>query len=371
MKPMLLLRIAARRTASSWAVSGPSMRYSPSLGTSSRPRIASKVDLPEPDGPLIETNSPLAIASSAADSARISTSSVWNTLAILCSSSSGRSGDGRTTRSLRSGLVGAVAVASMVLLDPETVLAVPLRHVREHDLIPGGQSAGDLDILEGGAAELDGDAVGAAVAVELEQRRGLVRLADRGARDVEDVAGVGELDHALDVLVDARGLGRRRGQLDVDGDAAVLRGRVDAHDLAGDHAVAGVDRGLEAEREVLGRRLGDAQPRLQAIGDHDLGQRCADRDGLADLDRDLLHHADLATAHVDRAGRPAAKGGESPHPPALRMLGLERWGVAAAQPPEPLLLELGAADQLAGAVLGLEALEVGDQIGRASCRGRG
>ena len=38
--------------------SAPSL-YSPWVGASSRPRIDRSVDLPEPDGPLIETNSPL------------------------------------------------------------------------------------------------------------------------------------------------------------------------------------------------------------------------------------------------------------------------------------------------------------------------
>src|SRR6185503_19042164 len=114
----------------------------------------------------------------------------------------------------------------------------------------------------------------------------------------------------LDVLVDARRLGRRGGELDVDGDAAVLRGRVDADDLAGDDAVASVDRRAQAERDVLGRRLGDAQPGLKVIGHDDLGERRADRDGLADLDGDLLHDTDLAGADVERVELAAAEPGE-------------------------------------------------------------
>ena len=76
---------------------------------------------------------------------------------------------------------------------------------------PAREAAGDLDVLERGAPELDGDAARLAAA-EHEQRGGRVRLADRRARDVEDVAGARELDHAVDVLVGARRLRQRGGR---------------------------------------------------------------------------------------------------------------------------------------------------------------
>jgi hypothetical protein len=54
--------------------------YSPFEGVSSKPRIESSVDFPQPDGPAIDTYSPRAIAMSTPASACVSTSSVRKTL---------------------------------------------------------------------------------------------------------------------------------------------------------------------------------------------------------------------------------------------------------------------------------------------------
>ena len=66
-----------QRVAVARAVAGRSFRtYLPSVGVSSRPRIESSVDLPQPDGPAIDTYSPLAISMLMLSRACVSTSSV-------------------------------------------------------------------------------------------------------------------------------------------------------------------------------------------------------------------------------------------------------------------------------------------------------
>jgi hypothetical protein len=58
MKPISRLRMRAR---SARVEPGPAAveRVLPAVGVSSRPRIESSVDLPQPDGPEIDTYSPL------------------------------------------------------------------------------------------------------------------------------------------------------------------------------------------------------------------------------------------------------------------------------------------------------------------------
>ena len=57
----------ARRKSVSWSsskpvVSSPSIQIRPRVGTSSRPSRYSSDDLPEPDGPMMQTNSPRSIS---------------------------------------------------------------------------------------------------------------------------------------------------------------------------------------------------------------------------------------------------------------------------------------------------------------------
>ncbi len=76
MKPISRLRIRARSLAVSPDTGRSFSRYVPSVGESSSPRIESSVVLPHPDGPAIDTNSPLRISRLMFDSACVSTSSV-------------------------------------------------------------------------------------------------------------------------------------------------------------------------------------------------------------------------------------------------------------------------------------------------------
>jgi hypothetical protein len=58
-------------------------KYFPEVGLSSKPRMLSKVDLPQPDGPMMATNSPSSTVKDTLLSAIVSTSSVRNDLLIF------------------------------------------------------------------------------------------------------------------------------------------------------------------------------------------------------------------------------------------------------------------------------------------------
>ncbi len=75
-KPMAWFRIFARWLALRFSTGSPSSRYLPPVGESSSPRIDSSVVLPHPDGPAMDTNSPLSIPRLMLDRAWVSTSSV-------------------------------------------------------------------------------------------------------------------------------------------------------------------------------------------------------------------------------------------------------------------------------------------------------
>src|SRR5487761_683442 len=61
MKPTFSARKRARSFFESCVISWPSIEIRPSVGASKQPRILSKVLLPEPDGPITATHSPLEI----------------------------------------------------------------------------------------------------------------------------------------------------------------------------------------------------------------------------------------------------------------------------------------------------------------------
>ena len=58
MNPISRLRVRARSRIVRLATGLPFSQYSPPVGVSSRPKIDSSVDLPQPDGPAIDTYSP-------------------------------------------------------------------------------------------------------------------------------------------------------------------------------------------------------------------------------------------------------------------------------------------------------------------------
>src|SRR5882672_7754160 len=79
MKPISRLRMRAR-SGSERPWTGRSFRmYEPSVGESRRPRMERRVDLPQPEGPAIETYSPFLMSIWMPDNAWVSTSSVRKT----------------------------------------------------------------------------------------------------------------------------------------------------------------------------------------------------------------------------------------------------------------------------------------------------
>jgi len=55
---MFLFLIPANSSSSKLSINFPSSQYSPLVGMSSAPRICIRVDLPDPDGPIMAANSP-------------------------------------------------------------------------------------------------------------------------------------------------------------------------------------------------------------------------------------------------------------------------------------------------------------------------
>src|SRR5579859_2899078 len=84
MKPISRLRTRARSEGRSSATGRPFRSYDPCVGESRSPRIESRVDLPHPDGPAIDTYSPRSIWTLTFESAWVSTSSVEKTLVRSC-----------------------------------------------------------------------------------------------------------------------------------------------------------------------------------------------------------------------------------------------------------------------------------------------
>jgi hypothetical protein len=68
-KPILRLRTSARVSSSRADTSCPSSRYVPVVGTSRQPTMFIRVDLPEPDAPMIATYSPASMSRSTPASA--------------------------------------------------------------------------------------------------------------------------------------------------------------------------------------------------------------------------------------------------------------------------------------------------------------
>ena len=80
--------ISRLRTAASWVsfmplTSTPFSQYSPEVGESRQPMMCISVDLPEPEGPVMATHSPLAISSETPSSAWTSASPVPYTLVMF------------------------------------------------------------------------------------------------------------------------------------------------------------------------------------------------------------------------------------------------------------------------------------------------
>src|SRR6185436_19179299 len=174
MNPISRLRTRARSEAGSSATGRPLSRYCPSVGESSRPRIDRSVDLPQPDGPAIDTYSPLLICRWIPESACVSTSSVKKTfvtpssLISACPFSAIVSPVGRSFRlAVRRPWKGRPSVASF---QSNAIVGVVRRHVGQDHLVANLQSREHFDAVHRAASELHLRALGLdAVAADLEQ----------------------------------------------------------------------------------------------------------------------------------------------------------------------------------------------------------
>src|SRR5215207_87456 len=141
MKPISRLRIRARAEKERSATCLVLSTYLPSLGVSSRPRIDSRVVLPQPEGPAIETYSPFLISRWMPASACVSTSSVRNTLVT-------------PSRWSREPLEPAIAMTSCCSVQAKAVLIVPRRGVGKDDLVARIESTDDFHRVDRALAEL-------------------------------------------------------------------------------------------------------------------------------------------------------------------------------------------------------------------------
>src|SRR5712672_1526305 len=123
MNPISRFRTRARSHPRSSATGRPFSSYEPLVGESSRPRMESSVDLPQPDGPPMETYSPRAISTSTCASACVSTSSVAKTLVIPCNL-----------------MTGGMDVMLRFLLEADAIERIPRGHIRQHHLIADVES---------------------------------------------------------------------------------------------------------------------------------------------------------------------------------------------------------------------------------------
>ena len=152
MKPISRLRMRARCDMLSSATDLPLSVYWPSVGESSRPRIESSVDLPQPDGPAIETYSPRRIRSSIECSAWVSTSSVKKT---LLTPSRWISGSPSFSVCIRVMEIASKNCPRSGSVEPDPIEVLELRDVGEDDLVAHLEAAHDLDGRDRAAAELD------------------------------------------------------------------------------------------------------------------------------------------------------------------------------------------------------------------------
>ena len=217
-------------------------------------------------------------------------------------------GEGGLMRSVWAAGSSELNAHRLMLIQADALVGIVGGHVGQDDAVAGLEAADDFDRVDGTPSELDRDA-GCInlVGVELEDVHSAAFLAEGRPADVNDVVETLEFNRAIDAQVGPRALGEFAGERDVDRDRAVLNLGVDARDPSGHDAIARVDRGVLADLNILGLRLGDAHLGLQAgrIGHpRDVGARL---DLGTDLDGQHLKHPGHARAHVEGIGFVAAQ----------------------------------------------------------------
>src|SRR6266545_667721 len=144
MNPISRLRTRARSDAERSATWRLFKVYDPLDGVSSRPRIDSNVDLPQPDGPAIETYSPRSTTRSMPASACVSTSSVRNTFVTPCSLINGSMSPPVRLKPDATMCPWPLIASPWPLLQSHAIECVPRGHVRQDDFVASLQPGDDF-----------------------------------------------------------------------------------------------------------------------------------------------------------------------------------------------------------------------------------
>src|SRR3954469_3216416 len=232
MNPISRLRTRARSDAGSSATGRLFRRYCPSVGESSRPRIESSVDLPQPEGPAIDTYSPLLMCRWMPESACVSTSSVKKTFVTPSSLISACPFSAMLAPRRPEGLhclCGCSADLEARLLQSNAIVCVVCRHVGQNHLVADLEAGEHFDGVHRAPSQLHLDALRVHAIVEnLEETDLALVLAEGGAAHEQDVVQPFELDRAVDAQIRNGAFGQRAGQRHVHRPRAVLHRRVDA-----------------------------------------------------------------------------------------------------------------------------------------------
>src|ERR1039457_3841522 len=189
MKPISRLRIRARAESFNPLTGRLCNVQVPSLGVSSNPRIASRVDLPQPDGPAIERYSPFFRSSCIPDRAWVSTSSVTNTF-VTSSKTISDSFPWCPFHLQYVSFAGLVQFYSLV--------GVPSRHIRQDHPVAHIQPAFHLDSIHRSAAERHLHAIGVlALRLHLEQANFAIRLPEHRPAHVDHSVEPHQLDGSI------------------------------------------------------------------------------------------------------------------------------------------------------------------------------
>src|SRR5580698_6382068 len=198
--------------------------------------MASRVDLPQPDGPAIDRYSPFLTSKWMEESACVSTSSVTKTLLTLSS----RINDCApvsivVNTSLR--VSGVLSSQNIFSVQFDSVVLVVLRHVRENHTVSHYKAVLDLDGIHRAAPESHLHFVGVlAVGLELKECNSAVFLAEYRAADEHHIVQLFQLDGAIDTEIGAGAGWQRAGERHVNRDGAVHDRLFDARYVAGDQA---------------------------------------------------------------------------------------------------------------------------------------
>src|SRR5258708_23250284 len=141
MNPISRLRMRARSESFSPCTALPFKIYEPSLGESNKPKIASKVDLPQPEGPAIERYSPFLMCRWMPASACVSTSSVTNTFVT-------------PSRLIKAfGSFAMYITFPNLLVQADAIMRIPGRHIRQYYLIANLQAIHNFDGVHRAASQ--------------------------------------------------------------------------------------------------------------------------------------------------------------------------------------------------------------------------